>query len=90
MQRERDAERDGGERVAEVVDQVGKQRDAAAHDEHGRLCERGESQDAEGERHRAYALTRALDALVNQAVGVAMLEAGPARVASGTVRRRPA
>jgi len=47
-QREGDAERDGGQRVAEVVDQVGEQSDAAAGYENDRLSDAGQTEYCEG------------------------------------------
>ena len=73
-QRERDAERDRGGGVAGVVDQVGEQRDRAGGDEDQRLRGRGEPEHEQRERHRAHALVRALDRVVDEPVAVA---AGP-------------
>jgi hypothetical protein len=69
-QRERDAQRERCQRIAEVVDHVGQQRDAAAREEHERLRERSEPEHGQRERHGPDALARALDALVNQPVGM--------------------
>ena len=66
------AERDRGRGVAEVVDQVGEQSDAAAGDEDGRLGERGQAEHSQREPDRPQALARAHDAPVDEAVGVAV------------------
>ncbi len=47
VQSERDPEWHGGQRITEVVDQVGQQSDAAAGDEHEGLSDGGEPQDCE-------------------------------------------
>ena len=73
VQRESDPQGDGRERIAEVVDQVREQGDAAAGEKHGKLSDGGQSEDGERERDGADALPRALDALVYQAMGVAVL-----------------
>ena len=86
-QQECDAERDGGQRVAEVVDEVREQRDGARQREHDGLRDRREAEDAQRQQHRAHAVARALDGLVHQAVRVAMgVVAVPSRA---PVRRRP-
>jgi hypothetical protein len=56
VEREADPERDSGQRVAKVVDQISEQCDAAASDEQDRLRERRSSKDAEREDDRADAL----------------------------------
>lgn len=72
-QGERDPQRHGRERIAEVVDQIGEQGDAAAGEKDGKLSDGGEGQDGERERDGVDALPRALDAVVYQAMGVAVL-----------------
>ena len=52
------------------MDQVGQQSDTPGRDEHGRLRERGESKYAKRERDRTNPLPRALNPLVNKAVGM--------------------
>jgi transposase len=60
--------RHGGQGVAEVVDQVSQQSDAAAGDEHDSLSDSGEPEDRKPERDGTDALSRALDAVVDQPV----------------------
>ena len=67
---EGDAERNGCERVAEVVDQVRQQRNAAAGDVDGGLRRRGRPEDAEADRNCANARARAEDRRVHEAVRV--------------------
>ena len=69
---ERDPERHGGERVAEVVDQVGEERDAVARDEDDDLRKRRDEEHDEGDRDRADARTGADDRRVDQPVAVPM------------------
>jgi hypothetical protein len=71
-QRERDSQWHGGEGIAEIVDQVGQQGDAAACHEHSGLSDGGESEDRERQRDGMDALTGALDAVVYEAVGMAV------------------
>ena len=71
-QRKRDPQGHGGERVAEVVDQIGEQRDAVAGEEDDRLSDRRQSEDRERQRHGPDALVGALDAVVDEPVGVAV------------------
>ena len=71
-QRKRDAQRHGCQGVAEVVDQISQQRDAAAGDEHDRLGDRGEPENRERQRDGADAVVGALDAVVDEPVGVPM------------------
>ena len=71
-QEERDAERDRGERVAEVVDQVREQRDRAGGGEDDRLHERGDAEHAEADRDGLDALTRADDRAIDEPVRVAV------------------
>lgn len=66
--RESDPERDRGQRVAEVVDQIGEQRNAATRDKHDGLRERGQAENREREQDRADAVPRALDAPIDEAV----------------------
>ena len=70
-QGEGDRERDRGGGVAEVVDEVGEQRDAARGDEDDELGDRGRAEDEQREADGAQALARALDRLVDEAVAVA-------------------
>lgn len=65
-QRERNAERDRGQGVAAVVDQVSEQRQAAGEGEHERLHRGGAGENAQRERDGPDALAGALDALVNK------------------------
>ena len=71
-QREGDRQRDRRRGVAEVVDEVGQQRDAAGRDEHDELRDRGRAEDEQREPDGPQALARALDRLVHEAVAVAM------------------
>jgi hypothetical protein len=50
------------------VDQVREQRDAVGGDEDQSLDEGGDAEDRQRKRNRAQALTRALDAVVDQSV----------------------
>ena len=77
---ERDAERDGGQGVARVVDQVREQRDRARDREDRRLHERCDRKDAEADRDRAHSGARADDRRVDEAVGVAAVTAERVRV----------
>jgi hypothetical protein len=70
-QREGDRQRDRGGGVAEVVDEIGEQGDAARGDEDEQLGDRGRAEDEQGEADGAQALARALDRLVDEAVAVA-------------------
>ena len=65
---ERDPEWDRGECVAEVVDQVGEQRDAAGGEEDRGLRERRDEEDCERDRDGLDALVRANDRWVNKPV----------------------
>jgi hypothetical protein len=60
-QREGDAERDRGQRVARVVDQVGEQRDRAREDEDQRLGSGGEREHEQCQGDRAQPGARARD-----------------------------
>ena len=69
-QRKRNAERDRRQRIATVVNQIREEREAAGEREHDRLycgrCCKGRERDGD----RAHTVARALDAVVDQAVGV--------------------
>src|SRR5207247_5073689 len=67
---EGDPEWNRGERVSEVVDQVGEQRDAQGPGVDERLSERRQDQDAEAPRDRANARPRTEDRAVDKAVRV--------------------
>lgn len=71
-QRERDPERDRGQRIPAVMNQVGQQREAATEREHNRLHGGRYTEDGECEHDGANALARALDALVDKTVRVTM------------------
>ena len=66
------AERHRGERVADVVDQVGEQRDRAAEDEDDDLRRRRDAEDQQADEDRAEPLARAFDRGVDQPVAVAV------------------
>ena len=70
---EGDPERDGGERVAEVVDQVGEQRDRAGEGKDRDLRACGESEDGEADRDGLDAGAGADDRAVDETVRVAVL-----------------
>jgi hypothetical protein len=92
-QRERDAKRHGGQRIPEVVDQVGEQGDAAAGDEHCGLSQRGKTKDGQGQRDGAYALAGALDAVPDQSVrmtGTAVVRVAVSIAAVGRAIGMPA
>ena len=82
-QGEGDRERDRGGGVAEVVDEVGEQGDAAGGDEDEQLGDRGGAEDDEREPDGAQALAGALDRLVDEAVGVAAVAVAVAVVVVG-------
>jgi hypothetical protein len=65
---EGDPERNRGECVTRVVNQVRKQRDAVGREEDERLGERGDAEDAEADRNRADAVPRPDDRAVYEAV----------------------
>ena len=69
---EGDAERDGGERIAEVVDEVGEQRNRVREHEDRELGQSGEAEDREAECDRFDTLARSDYRTVDKAVGVAM------------------
>src|ERR1019366_886487 len=72
-QQEGDSQGNCGERVTEVVDEVGQQCDRTRQYEDERLSDGGEAEHSEGDEHGAHALARALDGVMNKAVGVAMV-----------------
>jgi hypothetical protein len=82
-QGEGDPERDRRRRVAEVVDQVGEQGDAAGEDEDRRLRSRRQPEDQQREEDSADPLARALDRGVDEPMGVAM----PVAQLDGSFRR---
>jgi hypothetical protein len=71
-QQERDPQRNGGQRVPEVVDQVGQQRDAAGEHEHHELQDEGDQQDEQAPGHRAQPIARGDDRPGDEPVAVAM------------------
>jgi hypothetical protein len=71
-QQERNPKRYRGGRVAEVVDQVGKQRNAAGEDEHQGLSKCGGAKHGERDADSPQAFLRVLDAVVDEPVGVPM------------------
>jgi hypothetical protein len=77
-EREGRAERDRGRSVAEVVDQVGEERNARCCDEDQKLGCRSDPKDEQGQRHGTDALSRALDRRIDETVGmpVALLGVG--------------
>jgi hypothetical protein len=77
---ERDPERDRGQGVPAVVDQVGQQRQAAAEREHDRLHRGRYAEDGERDRNGPNALARALDALIDETVPVPVLVGVPVAV----------
>jgi hypothetical protein len=85
-QRERYAQRQCRQRIAEVVDQICQQRDAAARHEHRGLRERRQRQDRQRERYRLDALPRTLEALVHEAMR--MTVPVPVMAMSSARRRR--
>src|SRR4051794_39244916 len=84
-EQEGNSQGEGGRGVAEVVDQISEQGDAAAGDEDDRLRERGQAEDSQRERDRAQSPPGAHDAPVDQAMGVAVLAVG----VFGLVAMRP-
>lgn len=70
---ERHAQRDSGQRVAYVVDQIGEKRDAAGEDEDHRLRGRRQPENDERECNRLQASARADDGAIDQAVRVTVL-----------------
>src|SRR5215218_7689221 len=71
-----DPERDGCERVAGVVDQVGEERHRAGEQEDGSLGESGQREYAEAQRHGPDPLARAEDGAIDEAARVAVLSGG--------------
>ena len=71
---EGDRQRHRGARVAEVVDQVGEQSDAAAGEIDRQLSGRGDAEDRKRQADRAQTLARSLDARVDQAVRMPLPE----------------
>ena len=69
-QQERDPQRDRGERVAGVVDQVGQQRDAPGAHEDQQLREGGHEQDREARADDPQPVARARDRAVDQPMAV--------------------
>src|SRR5580700_171269 len=68
--RERDPERDSGQRIAEVVDQIGEQSNAATRHENRRLHDGGQSKHRKREQDRPDALSGTLDAVIHQPMRV--------------------
>src|SRR4029077_2616779 len=66
-------ERYGGRGISEVVDQIGKQRDAAGGDEDDGLGERGQTEDRKRDSDGLQPLAGAHDAPVDETVRVAGL-----------------
>lgn len=79
-EQEGDPERDGGERVPDVVDQVGEQGDAVAEDEDRSLRERGRAQDREADADRPQARAGTRDRRVDQPVRVPVAAPVPVAV----------
>ena len=80
------AQRDRGGGVAEVVDQVGEEGDAAGAEKDRHLRQGGEAENAEGEENGADARPGAFDRGIDEAVGVSVLAvmAMPGSVGVGT------
>lgn len=72
LEEEGDAEGNRGQRIAEVVDEVGEERNRAREDEDGELCEGGRREDPQAERDRAYTFARADDRAVDETMGMTM------------------
>ena len=72
-QEEGESQRHGGERVAEVVDEVGKQRDRVRHQEDGELQEGRNAEDGETDCNRLDALAGANDRAIDEAMRMAVL-----------------
>ncbi len=70
---ERDPERDRRRRIPEVVDQVGKQGDAAGADEDRDLSERGRGEYRQRDSDRLQPLAGSFDRVMDQAVAVAVI-----------------
>jgi hypothetical protein len=71
-EQESDPERDRRRCVAKVVNQVGKERDAAAGDKDRELDDRRQAKDREREANGPKSGPRALDAVVYEAVRVSV------------------
>ena len=70
---EGDAERDRGQRVAEVVDQVGEESDGAGEREDRELRSGRDPEDDEADRNGLDAFVRADDRAIDESVRVTML-----------------
>ena len=77
---ERDRERNRGERVAAVVDQVGEERNRTGQQEHDSLEDRGDAEDREADGDRVYAGVRSDDRTVDGTVRVRVPMALPVLV----------
>ena len=81
---ERDSERDGGERVAEVVNEVGEERDGAGERKYGELRECRSPEESEADRDCldtfARPNDRAIDEPVRVSVAVTIVRPGPVLV----------
>jgi hypothetical protein len=102
-QQERRGERDGGQGVAGIVDQVGQQRDAVGGDVDRGLYQRGCGQDAKRGGDDPQPLARTRDRRIDQAVAVIvrvpvrrgddafrMVAQPTTSLVAGRVARRPA
>ena len=69
-QRECDPERDGGERVPAVVNEIRQQRHAPRYGKHGRLDDRCRRQHRKRQRDRSHPRAGALDRVVDETVAV--------------------
>jgi hypothetical protein len=92
-QSERDTERHGSQRVAEIVNQVSQQRDAATRNENSRLSDSGYTEHRERERDGANTLPRALDAVIHKTMRmpvrmVVIVGVRPAPVVVSSMKRR--
>lgn len=79
-QEERETERNRGQRIAEVVNQVGEQGDAQGPRIEVALNQSRGGQDGETDRDRADARARAQDRTIDKAVGMALPGSVTARV----------
>ena len=70
---ERDSERHGRERVAEVVDQVSEKRDRVRSEEDRELSDRGEAENRKAQRNCLDAFARANDRAVDESVRMAVI-----------------
>ena len=73
-QKEGDTKRHGSERISEVVNQIGKERDTAADEVDRCLGERRCDEGCEADRDSANAFPRAHDRRVDESVRVAVLD----------------